>query len=529
MEHKEEFTNPFTNLPDLKEEDERPLSASQIILPPIGNNKAASTESLMEALGLASANEKSLSSQLHTVRSKVASALQELQTITTHDDNLEQQYKETVAENIKLSAALEKARRDIRHLRGQLSILQMTRPEIREYRARTRHRSQRTQTHETQIREQRAKEAGTVAPVLSAAERSKTVNARGEYIDYSRSGKKPRSRLSTYPTLSSRHPPKSKATPLPPFLEGCTCSECNSRQSLGAITLNMPTAAITKSGQQLILGDRVIIKGEKLGTVRYIGKLEHAILDTLFIGIHLDLPIGICDGSLKGQRYFHCPPDHGAFVRASEILCVTGRRARSVSTSLPRVQRERLPTAQEIIREANSRSKTPADQTVDISLSATSSTLSHAVHVLESELSNMTTKIPADLSDDSVQKMAKQIGTLSSRKSRRTSGPSSNTTTPLPARPTAPEPRTPPTPTNNAWKPFFLAELGEKDLGDTGYVLIQELTKALLQLGDGQLLSTQEVEQLYATCGIETVAGVGIPYKEKMKALTGAIIAMKGL
>lgn len=106
--------------------------------------------------------------------------------------------------------------------------------------------------------------------------------------------------------------------------------------------------------------------------------------------------------------------------------------------------------------------------------------------------------------------------------------------------------------------------MAEKDLGDTGYVLIKEITKALLQLGDGNLvnpshmehstdafsvspsshhtpsplpslsplspqLSPKDVEQLYASCGIEAVEGVGIPYKEKMKELANATIAMKGL
>ena len=65
-------------------------------------------------------------------------------------------------------------------------------------------------------------------------------------IPFSRSGKKPRSRLSTYPVLGSHRPPKLKASALPPPLEGCTCSECNSRQSLGAITFGKPTNAITK-------------------------------------------------------------------------------------------------------------------------------------------------------------------------------------------------------------------------------------------------------------------------------------------
>lgn len=36
--------------------------------------------------------------------------------------------------------------------------------------------------------------------------------------------------------------------------------------------------------------------------------------------------VGNCDGLLKGRRYFHCPTDHGVFVRSSDVICVTGRK-----------------------------------------------------------------------------------------------------------------------------------------------------------------------------------------------------------
>ena len=64
------------------------------------------------------------------------------------------------------------------------------------------------------------------------------------------------------------------------------------------------------------------------GTIRYIGKLDFDILDLIYIGIHLDMPVGTCDGSVKGRRYFQCPPNHGVFVRPSDVMCVTGRKVR---------------------------------------------------------------------------------------------------------------------------------------------------------------------------------------------------------
>ena len=39
-----------------------------------------------------------------------------------------------------------------------------------------------------------------------------------------------------------------------------------------------------------MLGDRVVIKAERLGSVCYIGKLDFDPSDTIYIGVHLDLP-----------------------------------------------------------------------------------------------------------------------------------------------------------------------------------------------------------------------------------------------
>ena len=73
-------------------------------------------------------------------------------------------------------------------------------------------------------------------------------------------------------------------------------------------------------------GDRVIVQGNQLGTVKYIGKLEFDPLGRIFIGVQLDAPVGITDGAVRGQRYFQCPPGHGVFVLPHNVLCVTGRK-----------------------------------------------------------------------------------------------------------------------------------------------------------------------------------------------------------
>lgn len=85
------------------------------------------------------------------------------------------------------------------------------------------------------------------------------------------------------------------------------------------------------------MGDRVVVHGDQLGIVKYIGKLEFDQLDRMFIGIHLDIPLGITDGTVRGRRYFQCPPSHGVFVLPHNITCVTGRKPQS-STALPRAK-----------------------------------------------------------------------------------------------------------------------------------------------------------------------------------------------
>ena len=85
--------------------------------------------------------------------------------------------------------------------------------------------------------------------------------------------------------------------------------------------------------------------------------------------------VGNCDGLLKGRRYFHCPANHGVFVRSSDVICVTGRKVHELyhlyykilmffsplqplsgGTAIPRI-RERLPSGLEISRSTQRASK----------------------------------------------------------------------------------------------------------------------------------------------------------------------------
>jgi dynactin 1 len=56
------------------------------------------------------------------------------------------------------------------------------------------------------------------------------------------------------------------------------------------------------------------------GTVRFNGATSFA--PGKWIGIELNLAKGKNDGAIGGVAYFHCKPDHGVFVRPSQVKIV---------------------------------------------------------------------------------------------------------------------------------------------------------------------------------------------------------------
>ncbi len=51
--------------------------------------------------------------------------------------------------------------------------------------------------------------------------------------------------------------------------------------------------------------------------LRYVGDVHWAV--GCWVGLELDAPMGDCDGAVCGVRYFDCPPNRGAFARASAL------------------------------------------------------------------------------------------------------------------------------------------------------------------------------------------------------------------
>ncbi|XP_006061115.3 CAP-Gly domain-containing linker protein 4 [Bubalus kerabau] len=81
-------------------------------------------------------------------------------------------------------------------------------------------------------------------------------------------------------------------------------------------------AMLTSLG--LKLGDRVVIAGQKVGTLRFCGKTEFA--SGQWAGIELDEPEGKNNGSVGKVQYFKCAPKYGIFAPLSKISKAKDRR-----------------------------------------------------------------------------------------------------------------------------------------------------------------------------------------------------------
>ncbi|CAF0876473.1 unnamed protein product [Adineta ricciae] len=91
-----------------------------------------------------------------------------------------------------------------------------------------------------------------------------------------------------------------------------------SRLSIMEFEVNTPSRGARanqldpSSIKNLELGDRVVIRGTKYGTLRYIGKIH--INEGIWCGIKLDGPLGKHNGKIEGVRYFRCSHRFGIFA-----------------------------------------------------------------------------------------------------------------------------------------------------------------------------------------------------------------------
>lgn len=120
------------------------------------------------------------------------------------------------------------------------------------------------------------------------------------------------------------------------------------------------------SSMGLHLGDKVVIAGQKVGTLRFCGSTEFA--GGLWAGVELHQPVGKNDGSVAGVQYFMCPNKHGIFAPLSKISKLSERRkdrSRQPCTPVPHPRRIDLARVTSKVNTGLSRSCSTSSSSLD--------------------------------------------------------------------------------------------------------------------------------------------------------------------
>eukprot|EP00947_MAST-08B_sp_MAST-8B-sp1_P004370 g4370.t1 len=68
------------------------------------------------------------------------------------------------------------------------------------------------------------------------------------------------------------------------------------------------------------VGDRVLVAGEHIGTIKYCGEVHYCSGE--MCGVELDEASGRNDGVIKGTRYFDCQAGHGIMARPNDLQII---------------------------------------------------------------------------------------------------------------------------------------------------------------------------------------------------------------
>lgn len=77
------------------------------------------------------------------------------------------------------------------------------------------------------------------------------------------------------------------------------------------------------------VGQTVELQDGRTATVKFAGSTHFATGD--WLGVELENASGKNDGAVQGQRYFHCEPSHGMFVRPSVAIVLDQPTPKQVS------------------------------------------------------------------------------------------------------------------------------------------------------------------------------------------------------
>ncbi|XP_070575382.1 dynactin subunit 1-like isoform X2 [Ptychodera flava] len=68
------------------------------------------------------------------------------------------------------------------------------------------------------------------------------------------------------------------------------------------------------------IGDRVLVKEQYTGTVKFIGPLDDDLIaPDIYVGVQTDDCVGLHNGIYKGKRYFTAPRRHGMMVKYKDV------------------------------------------------------------------------------------------------------------------------------------------------------------------------------------------------------------------
>ncbi|NWU36139.1 CLIP4 protein, partial [Hylia prasina] len=110
-------------------------------------------------------------------------------------------------------------------------------------------------------------------------------------------------------------------------------SSASSKISAGLYS--SPTTRKNALDGEIQVGDRVLVVGQRMGTVRFCGTTKFA--PGFWCGIELDRPHGKNDGSVGGVQYFSCLPRYGIFAPPSRVQRLTGSLDSLTETSWSKV------------------------------------------------------------------------------------------------------------------------------------------------------------------------------------------------
>lgn len=93
-------------------------------------------------------------------------------------------------------------------------------------------------------------------------------------------------------------------------------------------TFAYSSTAVTHSSMDPPLGAVVSVPAGR-GIVRFCGVASFA--PGKWVGIELGKAVGKNDGTINGVAYFHCKPNHGVFVRPSQVKIEESKERFSIS------------------------------------------------------------------------------------------------------------------------------------------------------------------------------------------------------